>query len=127
MPKGRPRPFDDKRRADEVDCYVGSRIHERRVLLGLTQKQLGELLGVSYQQVHRYETGMNRVTVGRLFQVAQVFHVDVAYFYQNTDGMTKQHRLIQKLTRNFTAIPSSIHRQALSALARFMASIGDGV
>jgi transcriptional regulator with XRE-family HTH domain len=99
--------------------------------LGLTQKQLGELLGVSNQQVHKYEAGMNRVTVGRLFQVAQVFHVNVAYFYQDvhqdTGGMTKQHRLILELTRNFTAIPSSRHRQALAALARFMASNGDGV
>jgi transcriptional regulator with XRE-family HTH domain len=66
MPKGRPRPVDGGGRADEIDRYVGSRIHARRVILGLTQKQLGELLGVSYQQVHKYETGMNRVTVGRL-------------------------------------------------------------
>ena len=57
--------------ASEVDTIVGERIRRRRILAGLTQDQLGEALGVSYQQIQKYETGANRVSAGRLYLLAE--------------------------------------------------------
>src|SRR5690242_21960643 len=59
-------------RTQDTDRYVGARIRERRIMLGLTQQQLADLIGVTYQQAHKYERGINRVSAGRLFEVAQV-------------------------------------------------------
>ena len=51
----------------DIDRYLGMRVRERRVMLGLTQQQLAELIGVTYQQAHKYEKGTNRVAAGRLY------------------------------------------------------------
>ena len=61
--------------ASEVDRIVGERIRRRRILTGLTQDQLGEALGVSYQQIQKYETGANRVSAGRLYLHHRLFHL----------------------------------------------------
>jgi DNA-binding XRE family transcriptional regulator len=61
---GRARPQD-------VDRYVGARIRERRIMLGLTQQQMAELIGVAYQDAHKYEKGINRVAAGRLYSIAR--------------------------------------------------------
>ena len=53
-------------RAQDVDRHVGARLRERRIMLGLTQQQLAELIGVTYQQAHKYENGINRISAGRL-------------------------------------------------------------
>ena len=53
-------------RALDVDRYVSLRIRQRRIMLGLTQQQMAELIGVTYQQAHKYETGINRISAGRL-------------------------------------------------------------
>src|SRR5215208_6446639 len=57
-----------------IDDHVGARIRERRIMLGLTQQQLAELIGVTYQQAHKYERGINRVSAGRLFEIARVLN-----------------------------------------------------
>ena len=72
---GRARPQD-------VDRYVGARIRERRIMLGLTQQQMAGLIGVTYQQGHKYEKGLNRVAAGRLYSLARALGVDVSYFYE---------------------------------------------
>ena len=53
-------------RAQDIDRYVGMRMRERRIMLGLTQQQMAELIGVTYQQAHKYEKGINRIAAGRL-------------------------------------------------------------
>src|SRR6476620_8088928 len=68
-------------RTQDVDRHVGARVRERRIMLGLTQQQLADLIGVTYQQAHKYERGINRVSAGRLFEVAQVLGVPVSYFF----------------------------------------------
>jgi len=65
-----------------IDGYVGGRIRERRIVLGLTQQQLAEMIGVSYQQAHKYERGVNRLSAGRLFEVARALSVPLTYFYE---------------------------------------------
>ncbi len=69
-----------------VDRHVGERIRERRTLLGFTQEQLADALDISYQQVQKYETGANRVSAGRLFQIAKRLDVPVAYFFDGIDA-----------------------------------------
>ena len=65
-----------------IDDHVGSRIRERRIMLGLTQQQLAEMIGVTYQQAHKYERGINRVSAGRLFEIARALSAPITYFYE---------------------------------------------
>lgn len=70
------------RKADIVDKHVGSRIRERRREIQISQQDMSEILGVSYQQLQKYENGSNRVSAGRLYLMAHVLKVDVGFFYQ---------------------------------------------
>jgi transcriptional regulator with XRE-family HTH domain len=65
-----------------IDQHVGERIRARRAELGLTQEQLAQALHVSYQQVQKYETGANRISAGRIFEIARGLGVDVGYFFE---------------------------------------------
>ena len=112
-----------KPRAGEVDRYVGARIRERRIMLGLTQQEMAELVGVIYQQAHKYEHGINRVSAGRLYAIAQALNVPVGYFYEGleNDGAqaaTPRQRLQLETARNFGQITNQRHQEALSFLAR---------
>jgi transcriptional regulator with XRE-family HTH domain len=126
-------PFDqDISRAatkgTDVDRYVGSRIRERRVMLGLSQQQMAHLIGVTYQQAHKYERGINRISAGRLFEIARVLRVPVSYFFEGLEGnsseddLSVRQRMCLELARNFTQIPNERHREALSQLARVLAA-----
>lgn len=76
------KPVPRRARAQDVDRHVGARMRERRVMLGLTQQQMAELIGVTYQQAHKYEKGINRVAAGRLYNIAQALGVDMSYFFE---------------------------------------------
>ncbi|MDD4616878.1 MAG: helix-turn-helix domain-containing protein [Alphaproteobacteria bacterium] len=67
---------------DPVDIHVGSRLRMRRNLVGLSQEQLGKSLGLTFQQIQKYERGINRMGSSRLFQVAKTLSVPVAYFFE---------------------------------------------
>ena len=111
-------------RPQDVDRYVGARMRERRIMLGLTQQQMAELIGVTYQQAHKSEKGINRIAGGRLYQIAKALGVDVSYFYDGINGAsgdfkpTPQQRLLLELARNFTALPSRRHQEAVCSLVR---------
>jgi transcriptional regulator with XRE-family HTH domain len=114
-------------RTQDIDRHVGARIRERRIMLGLTQQQLADLIGVTYQQAHKYERGINRVSAGRLFEVAQVLGVPVSYFFDGLEqgserGISPRERMCLELARNFAQIPNERHQEALSQLARVLAS-----
>ena len=64
-----------------VDAHVGGRLRERRILLGLSQTRLGESLGLSFQQIQKYERGIDRISVGRLVHLAHVLEVPITYFF----------------------------------------------
>jgi transcriptional regulator with XRE-family HTH domain len=70
-----------KRDPNFVDRHVGNRVRTRRLLIGMSQERLGELLGITFQQVQKYEKGSNRVSASRLFQISRVLGVPVQYFY----------------------------------------------
>src|SRR5690349_6284735 len=114
-------------RAQDTDRYVGQRMRERRVMLGLTQQQMAELIGVTYQQAHKYETGANRVSAGRLYRIAQALAVEVDYFFGGMEAQASlqpvvQQRLLLELARNFISLPSRGHQEALCSLARTLAA-----
>ena len=70
------------RRANPIDVHVGSRVRLRRMLLGMSQEKLGEHLGLTFQQIQKYEKGINRIGASRLFDLSQVLAVPVQYFYE---------------------------------------------
>jgi len=114
-------------RAQDIDRHVGARMRERRVMLGLTQQQMAELIGVTYQQAHKYEKGINRIAAGRLYNIAKALGVEVSYFFdgmsdENSFRPTPQQRMLLELARNFIALPSRRHQEALCSLARALAN-----
>lgn len=72
-----------KKQANSIDAQVGNRVRLRRMLVGMSQEKLGEMLGLTFQQVQKYEKGVNRIGAGRLYRVAQILGVSVSYFYED--------------------------------------------
>ncbi len=68
-----------------VDVHVGQRIRRRRWMVGMTQQQLGEAVGIKFQQIQKYETGMNRVSASRLYEISKALDVPVAFFFDAVD------------------------------------------
>jgi transcriptional regulator with XRE-family HTH domain len=75
-----------KKHANPVDAQVGSRVRLRRMLIGMSQERLGELLGLTFQQVQKYEKGVNRIGAGRLFDVSRILGVPIDYFYESVSS-----------------------------------------
>lgn len=75
-PSGRPNP---------IDVHVGGRVRLRRTLLGMSQEKLGEALGLTFQQVQKYERGANRIGASRLYDLSRVLDVPVSYFFEDMD------------------------------------------
>lgn len=74
------------RRPNPIDVHVGSRVRLRRMLLGMSQEKLAEKLGLTFQQVQKYEKGANRIGASRLFDLARVLGVPVQFFYEEVPG-----------------------------------------
>jgi len=70
------------KKANPIDAQVGSRVRIRRMLIGMSQERLGELLGLTFQQVQKYEKGVNRIGAGRLFEVSCILGVPIDFFYE---------------------------------------------
>jgi transcriptional regulator with XRE-family HTH domain len=114
-----------------IDSHVGARIRERRVMLGLTQQQLADLIGVTYQQAHKYERAINRVSAGRLFEIARVLQVPIEFFYEGLEAPargapidTRREQMMLELARNFSDIRNERHQEAFSQLARVLTGGG---
>lgn len=71
------------RRPNPIDVHVGSRVRLQRMLLGISQEKLGERLGLTFQQIQKYEKGVNRIGASRLFDLAQVLGVPIQFFYED--------------------------------------------
>jgi len=116
----------NKKRADDVDRFVGEKIRERRIMLGLTQQELAKGIGVTYQQAHKYEQGVNRVSAGRLFEIARMLNTPVEFFFDGIGGEIQREanpreRMGLELSRHFSLIRNEKHQEALSSLARALA------
>ncbi len=114
-----------------VDVHVGKRIRHRRWMNGTTQQQLAEKVGIKFQQIQKYETGMNRVSASRLWDIAHALGVPVSFFF---DGMESATQVVQgsdmpgdvladrealELLRSYYAIPEQ-QRRRLFDLARVL-------
>jgi transcriptional regulator with XRE-family HTH domain len=132
------------RRANPIDIHVGSRVRFRRMLLGMSQEKLGERLGLTFQQVQKYEKGINRIGASRLYDLAQVLGVSVQFFYEDApigearadaiDGQPAdgqdEHSIVEflrsrdglELNRAFVRIPDLKARRAIVDLVRSLAN-----
>jgi transcriptional regulator with XRE-family HTH domain len=79
-------PTDNKKKPNPTDTHVGSRIRLRRNMLGMSQEKLGENLGITFQQIQKYEKGTNRVGASRLQAIANILGVPVAFFFEDLPG-----------------------------------------
>jgi transcriptional regulator with XRE-family HTH domain len=120
------------RRAAAMDNHVGARIRERRSMLGMSQQQLAAAIGVTYQQAHKYERGLNRISAGRLHAIATALGVKVGFFFEGVadhgsqTAITPRQRMGLELVRNFAAIDNAKHQEALSQLVRALAPAPTG-
>jgi transcriptional regulator with XRE-family HTH domain len=121
--------------AHPVDVHVGKRIRQRRWLVGMTQQQLAESVGIKFQQIQKYETGANRVSASRLWDIAEALDVEVSFFFEGltatpSDDGTPQdmpHDLMgdkeaMDLVRSYYAIPEN-QRRRLFELARVLSDV----
>ena len=69
------------KKTNPIDAQVGNRVRIRRMLIGMSQERLGDLLGLTFQQVQKYEKGVNRIGAGRLFEIARILGVPIDFFY----------------------------------------------
>ncbi|WP_432449473.1 helix-turn-helix domain-containing protein [Aliiroseovarius marinus] len=114
-----------------VDVHVGKRIRHRRWMVGMTQQQLAEKVGIKFQQIQKYETGMNRVSASRLWDVAAALSVPVSFFFEGLDkpssaeaeasvpGDILADKEALELVRSYYAIPEN-QRRRLFELARVL-------
>ena len=115
--------------AADIDRHVGERIRRRRVMLGLTQEHLGEALGISYQQIQKYETGANRVSAGRLFMISQILETGISNLFdglgeatEDDIGSTSRH--VIELVRAFSKISDDKVRGSVMSLVRTLSDRG---
>jgi transcriptional regulator with XRE-family HTH domain len=112
--------------AKKVDDQIGRQIRKRRNLLGLTQEQLADALGISYQQVQKYETAANRVSAGRLFEIAAKLDTEIGSFFEGFDPSLAvtpvahggKARSTVELARSFSGIGDSTVRAAVVGLVK---------
>lgn len=112
-----------------VDVHVGQRVRQRRWMVGMTQQQLGNKVGIKFQQIQKYETGTNRISSSRLWDIAAALDVQISFFFEglagehgnidapNGDIMTDKEAL--DLVRAYYAIPET-QRRRLFELARVL-------
>lgn len=108
----------------EIDVHVGQRVRQRRVLCGLSQTELANAIGLTFQQLQKYERGMNRISASKLWQISQVLDVPVQWFFKEfaepKDDEDKRKesfhmkRETLELVRNYVAAPSDVQRKFLS-------------
>jgi transcriptional regulator with XRE-family HTH domain len=116
-----------------VDVHVGQRVRQRRWMVGMTQQQLAEKVGIKFQQIQKYETGMNRISASRLWDIAHALEVPISFFFEGLDaeqgastaeggkvpGDIMGDREALELVRSYYSIPET-QRRRLFDLARVL-------
>ncbi|MBY6066974.1 helix-turn-helix domain-containing protein [Leisingera aquaemixtae] len=121
--------------AHPVDVHVGKRIRHRRWLIGMTQQQLAEQVGIKFQQIQKYETGANRVSASRLWDISDALEVPVSFFFEGLQEEGKSpaekasvpedlmgDKEALDLVRSYYAIPEN-QRRRLFELARVLSDV----
>ena len=113
---------------DPVDVHVGARVRERRLSLGMSQTDLGDYLGLTFQQIQKYEKGTNRISASKLWAVSNLFEVSIEWFFDGLGKAGKGQKDVMtrpeahQLARYYSACPAST-RKRLSALIRETAGV----
>ncbi len=115
--------------AHPVDVHVGQRVRQRRWMLGMTQQQLADAVGIKFQQIQKYETGANRVSASRMYEIAGAMEVPISFFFEGLAGQAAEaeeargdvltDREALQLVRTYYAIPEA-QRRRLFDLARVL-------
>jgi len=119
-----------------VDVHVGKRVRHRRWMVGMTQQQLAGKVGIKFQQIQKYETGMNRISASRLWDIAEALTVPVSFFFEgidekiDTDGLEQGNvpgdiladKEALELVRSYYSMPEN-QRRRLFELARVMSDV----
>ncbi len=121
--------------AHPVDIHVGKRVRHRRWLIGMTQQQLAEKVGIKFQQIQKYETGANRVSASRLWDIADAMDVPVSFFFEGLEEVEKSDateapipadlmgdKEALDLVRSYYSIPEN-QRRRLFELARVLSDV----
>ena len=120
-----------ERRATAIDAFVGSRVRERRLLLGYSLEELASRIGVGAQQLQKYETGANRISASRLYDMTNALGVPIGWVFAGVDGSPAQKKIeppagfveqISELVGIFGAIEEPESRQKLIELARILSN-----
>jgi transcriptional regulator with XRE-family HTH domain len=109
--------LDEKgsRRANPIDVHVGTRVRLRRMLLGMSQEKLGEQLGLTFQQVQKYEKGVNRIGASRLHELGRVLGVSVGFFFEEAPSLGQ-------VTAGFATEPGFAEMPAENYASDFLSS-----
>ncbi len=134
------------KRPDPIDIHVGSRVRLRRMILSMSQEKLGDQMGLTFQQIQKYEKGVNRIGASRLFQLATILKVPVDFFFEEMPGHAQpahdpigfserptetfirdflSSREGLELNRSFVQIKSNKARRAIIEMVRAVAEMGD--
>lgn len=118
-----------------VDVHVGKRVRHRRWLIGMTQQQLAQQVGIKFQQIQKYETGANRISASRLWDIAEALDVPVSFFFEGLEEVQKSaddkksvpvdlmgDKEALDLVRSYYAIPEN-QRRRLFELARVLSDV----
>ncbi|EEQ97042.1 MULTISPECIES: helix-turn-helix domain-containing protein [Brucella/Ochrobactrum group] len=134
--------IENKKKPNPIDVHVGSRIRLRRNMLGLSQEKLGENLGITFQQIQKYEKGTNRVGASRLQAISAILNVPVSFFFEDAPGSSNQAGFAEdneatyvvdflnsnegvQLTRAFTKISDPKVRRKIIDLVKSLAADAD--
>ncbi|MCH4541148.1 MULTISPECIES: helix-turn-helix domain-containing protein [Brucella/Ochrobactrum group] len=134
--------IENKKKPNPIDVHVGSRIRLRRNMLGLSQEKLGESLGITFQQIQKYEKGTNRVGASRLQAISAILSVPVSFFFEDAPGSSNQAGFAEdneatyvvdflnsnegvQLTRAFTKISDPKVRRKIIDLVKSLAADAD--
>ena len=111
MKKAKSRSTSPPRGATAIDRYIAKRMRERRLALSMSQKQIGEALGVTFQQIQKYERGVNRVSAARLFDICKVLNVSLSSMFERNPKASRDPRGRRSRTRARPNSRSSNHSQ----------------
>jgi len=105
--------------------FIGTRIRERRIVHGLSLAKLAEMIGVTYQQINKYEHGINGVSAGRLYEIAHELSTPLQYFFEGLEQDERQppprQRMLLDVMRNFGEVQNEKHLEAAAELTRALA------
>ena len=109
---------------EEIDKFIGNKIYSLRLAKGLSRQQLSKVIGVTHQQLQKYEKGNNRISVGRLVLISKALDKNISYFYEgletgnNETTLTQHQRICIEVSRNFMKIENTEHQNAVNTLIK---------